>query len=84
MSEAAYGGAVQRSTAPRPSLIASPFNGPALRLLAAALVVVNGFFPAVWILLTSLKSESELVRRPITYLPDKATLGNYVQASANE
>ena len=48
--------------------------------LAAAIIVINGFFPAVWILLTSLKTETELIRSPITYLPDRATLDNYVVA----
>ena len=28
------------------------FEGRSLRFLAATLVVLNGFFPAVWILLT--------------------------------
>ena len=51
------------------------------RLAVAAIVVaVNGFFPAVWILLTSLKTETELIRSPITYLPDAPTLDNYVTA----
>jgi len=62
----------------------SIFEGPALRLIAAAIVVVNGFFPAVWILLTSLKTETELVSKPITYLPDNATLANYVQAFTSQ
>ncbi|HUH94721.1 MAG TPA: carbohydrate ABC transporter permease [Casimicrobiaceae bacterium] len=48
--------------------------------LAAVIVAVNGFFPAVWILLTSLKSETELMNQPITYLPQAPTLANYVQA----
>ena len=55
-------------------------TGRPLRLLAAAIVVVNGFFPAVWILLTSLKGEPELVRKPITYLPHDLVLANYVKA----
>lgn len=59
-------------------------RGRALRLLAAAIVVVNGFFPAVWILLTSFKSEAELVRTPITWWPDKATLANYAQAFTDQ
>jgi multiple sugar transport system permease protein len=58
----------------------SIWDAKSLRLIAAGLVVINGFFPAVWILLTSLKSETELVSKPITYLPDTATLANYVQA----
>ncbi|HXU66498.1 MAG TPA: hypothetical protein VN707_03985, partial [Casimicrobiaceae bacterium] len=56
-----------------------PFTAGRLRLIAAAIVVVNGFFPAVWILLTSVKPELELVRKPITYLPHEFTLDNYVQ-----
>lgn len=44
---------------------------------AAIVVAANGFFPALWILLTSLKTETELIRSPITYLPDAATLDNY-------
>jgi multiple sugar transport system permease protein len=49
-------------------------------LLAAAIVVVNGFFPALWILFTSLKTESELLQFPITYIPRDPTLVNYYQA----
>jgi ABC-type glycerol-3-phosphate transport system permease component len=41
---------------------------------------VNGFFPAVWILFTSLKTETELLQVPITYLPLAPTLDNYVLA----
>jgi len=62
----------------------SIFDSRGPRLLAAALVVVNGFFPAVWILLTSLKSESELVSKPITYWPHVPTLANYVQAFTDQ
>jgi len=60
------------------------FEGKSLRWIAAAIVVVNGFFPAVWILLTSLKSEAELVRKPITYLPHELVLSNYVQAFSDQ
>lgn len=59
-------------------------EGKSLRLVAAAIVVINGFFPAVWILLTSLKSEAELVRKPITYLPHELVLSNYVQAFTDQ
>jgi multiple sugar transport system permease protein len=48
--------------------------------LAGIVVAVNGFFPALWILATSLKSETELMSHPITYLPQAPTLANYVQA----
>ena len=61
-----------------------PLSPRALRFIAAAVVVLNGFFPAVWILLTSLKSETELVSKPITYLPRNLTLQNYVQAFVDQ
>jgi len=59
-------------------------QGKGLTLLAAAIVVVNGFFPAVWILLTSLKTEAELVRKPITWWPRDPTFANYVQAFTDQ
>ncbi|MES2716318.1 MAG: carbohydrate ABC transporter permease [Pseudomonadota bacterium] len=60
------------------------WSGPGLRLIAAGLVVVNGFFPALWILFTSLKPEAELVRKPITWWPQSPTLANYVQAFSDQ
>jgi multiple sugar transport system permease protein len=60
------------------------FGGARLRWIAAAVVVFNGFFPAVWILLTSFKSEAELARTPITYLPHHPTLSNYVHAFTDQ
>ncbi len=47
---------------------------------AGLIVAVNGFFPAIWILFTSLKTETELMQFPITYLPIAPTLANYYQA----
>ena len=60
------------------------WSGRSLRLIAAGLVVINGFFPALWILFTSLKREVELVQKPITWWPDQATLHNYVQAFTDQ
>jgi multiple sugar transport system permease protein len=58
---------------------------PALWLRLAALVVIlNGTFPILWIFLTSLKSEAELTRRPITWLPADPTLANYLRAFAEQ
>jgi multiple sugar transport system permease protein len=48
-----------------------------MTIIAAAVVAINGFFPAVWILFTSLKTESELMRLPITILPSVPTFANY-------
>ena len=60
------------------------FGSKWLRFVAATMVVVNGFFPAVWILLTSLKTEGELVSKPITYLPHNPVLENYVRAFTDQ
>ena len=57
-----------------------PIKRRAMVWLAAIIVVINGFFPAVWILFTSLKTEGELLRFPITYIPTDPTLQNYYQA----
>ncbi|MBL8332497.1 MAG: carbohydrate ABC transporter permease, partial [Rubrivivax sp.] len=46
--------------------------------------VINGFFPALWILLTSLKTETELVSKPITWWPHAPTLDNYVRAFSDQ
>jgi multiple sugar transport system permease protein len=56
------------------------WNRRAIVWFAAIVIVVNGFFPAVWILLTSFKTETELLRVPITFLPAAPTLDNYVTA----
>ncbi len=60
------------------------FEPRALRFIAAAVVVCNGFFPALWILFTSLKTEAELVRKPISWWPHEATLDNYVRAFSDQ
>jgi multiple sugar transport system permease protein len=60
------------------------FEPRGLRLIAAAIVVMNGFFPALWILFTSLKTEAELVRKPISWWPHDPVLQNYVQAFTDQ
>ncbi len=56
----------------------APFlSGPVLRLVVAGVLVVNGLFPVLWILLTSLKTEAELTEKPITWLPANPVLENY-------
>ena len=65
---------------PAPSLL----SGAALRLIVAAILLVNGLFPALWILFTSLKTEAELTARPITWLPHDPTLANYVTAFSDQ
>lgn len=59
----------------------NPFKNPRLWLwIAAILVLANGFFPSLWIFFTSVKTEGELTRIPITYWPDHPTFQNYLQA----
>jgi multiple sugar transport system permease protein len=60
------------------------WTAPMLRWAAGLFVVVNGFFPAVWILFTSLKTETELVQKPITWWPEVATMENYVRAFTDQ
>jgi multiple sugar transport system permease protein len=48
-----------------------------MTIIAGLIVAVNGFFPALWILFTSLKTEGELMRLPITIWPHAPTLANY-------
>ena len=60
------------------------FTPARLRFFAAAIVVINGFFPAIWILLTSFKSSTELFQKPITYWPQNPTLQNYVVAAIEQ
>lgn len=55
-----------------------------LRWIAAALLLINGFFPALWILLTSFKTEAELAQTPITWLPQQPSLDNYLLAFAEQ
>ena len=59
-------------------------SGRTLRWIAALVVVANGIFPALWILFTSLKTEGELTRIPITWFPHEPTLANYVRAFADQ
>jgi multiple sugar transport system permease protein len=53
-------------------------------LIAGLIVVVNGFVPALWIVLTSLKTEAELLRLPITILPDTLTFQNYTRVFTDQ
>ena len=54
------------------------------KYVAVLLVIVNGLFPAIWLLLTSFKTDGELRQLPITYLPENFTLQNYVSVFSGE
>ncbi|HEX4858305.1 MAG TPA: carbohydrate ABC transporter permease, partial [Usitatibacteraceae bacterium] len=56
------------------------FTARRLRWFAAAIVLLNGFFPALWILATSFKAEVELTAKPITWFPRDPTLANFMSA----
>jgi multiple sugar transport system permease protein len=62
----------------------SIFSGKPLRLLIGLILVINGIFPALWILFTSLKTESELTVKPITWLPHAPTIANYLRAFTDQ
>jgi multiple sugar transport system permease protein len=57
----------------------SGFGTRILIVVGTVLLIANGTFPLIWMILTSLKTERELIRIPITYLPQDPTLQNYVQ-----
>jgi multiple sugar transport system permease protein len=57
----------------------SGFGTRILIIVGTVLLIANGTFPLIWMILTSLKTERELIRIPITYLPQDPTLQNYVQ-----
>lgn len=54
------------------------------RSLVLLVVLINGLFPVLWIFLTSLKTEAELSAKPITWLPQDASLANYMQAFSEQ
>ncbi len=62
----------------------SIFSGKPLRILIGLILVVNGIFPALWILFTSLKTEAELTVKPITWLPHAPTVANYLRAFTDQ
>jgi multiple sugar transport system permease protein len=47
--------------------------------VAMLAMLINGIAPLLWMLMTSLKSDSELVQKPLSYLPQHFTLANYQQ-----
>ena len=49
------------------------------RWLALLALIVGGFFPFVWMLLTSVKTEGELQKFPVQYLPGSLNFANYAQ-----
>ena len=50
------------------------------RLLPLTAFVGFICFPFYWTLVTSLKVEGDIIKRPVRYLPDPATAMNYVTA----
>jgi multiple sugar transport system permease protein len=52
--------------------------------IAALIIAANGFIPAIWVFFTSLKTETELMRVPITILPQAPTVENYVRVFVDQ
>jgi multiple sugar transport system permease protein len=50
-----------------------------LVVFALLVLVINGFYPIIWIFLTSIKNELELTTKPITYWPAAASFSNYLE-----
>jgi len=71
---------MSHDTSANPSI----FSGKPLRILIGFILVVNGMFPALWILFTSLKTEAELTVKPITWLPHAPTMANYLRAFTDQ
>ncbi|KIQ00887.1 MULTISPECIES: carbohydrate ABC transporter permease [Rhizobium/Agrobacterium group] len=71
-------------SATTPSGPMSFLSGKPLRFIAAGILLINGLFPALWILFTSLKTEAELTAKPITWIPHAPTLQNYMQAFSDQ
>jgi multiple sugar transport system permease protein len=59
-------------------------NRRAMIILAGLIVAANGFFPALWILFTSFKTEVELMRIPITIIPQAPTIENYIRVFVDQ
>ncbi|ANE43296.1 carbohydrate ABC transporter permease [Deinococcus puniceus] len=49
------------------------------RWLGLAALIVGGFFPFIWMVLTSIKTEGELQKFPVQYLPSALNFANYAQ-----
>ena len=49
------------------------------------LIIINLFvlFPIVWAVITSLKQEGDILKKPIRYIPDPVTFENYIRAWVN-
>lgn len=50
------------------------------RLLPLTVFISFICFPFYWTLVTSLKVEGDIIKRPVKYLPDPATVENYITA----
>lgn len=49
------------------------------RWLGLSALIIGGFFPFIWMVLTSIKTEGELQKFPVQYLPSALNFSNYAQ-----
>jgi multiple sugar transport system permease protein len=68
-----------RETLAQPTLDRQTLWGKVLMGVGLLLLFINGFFPLLWMIVTSFKPESELLRKPLTYLPASPTFENYLE-----
>lgn len=54
------------------------------RALGLSALIVGGFFPLVWMVLTSLKTEAELQKFPVQYLPGALDAANYARVFSEQ
>lgn len=54
-----------------------------LRWLPLALMNLFVLLPILWTIVTSLKEEGDILKKPVRYIPDPATIVNYVRAWVN-
>lgn len=54
-----------------------------LRWLPLVLMNLFVLIPILWTIVTSLKDEGDILKKPIKYIPDPATVANYVRAWIN-
>src|ERR1700730_342747 len=60
------------------------YAGRALFIVLILVIFFYTVFPFVWTILSSFKTENELIQTPTTYLPESPTLDNYIAVFQNE
>src|SRR5579871_4089334 len=59
------------------------FTGRALFVVLILIIFIYTVFPFVWTVLSSFKTEDELIQTPTSYIPERPTLDNYIAVFEN-